>query len=115
MDIWLKKSVKLTVILSGLITITFVLLHRFFWAGGFLLASLLALANFVLTINILQTAVLSKSRKRLALLFLVKFPILYLVGFLILVSRRFPPGSLLSGLIVMLAVAGATKIWPKLI
>ena len=83
------------------------------WLLGFLTAALWASINFFLTIKLLKVATLKESKKKLYLILAVKFPALYLIGFLILVSKFFPPLSLLAGLVTILAVTGVAGLWPK--
>lgn len=70
-------------------------------------------ANVYLTRHIIKIALLQGDKKRLALMLLVKFPVLYVGGFFILISGFFPLSSILLGLPVIFLVMGTVKIWPK--
>ena len=81
--------------------------------AGFLTGAAWSLINLFLIINILKIAVLKKDKNKLALLLLLKFPGLYLVGYLVLTSRIFPVLSLLSGATVVLVLMGVIKLCRK--
>jgi len=109
----IKDSIKITLILVGVSVIVLTLAGKVSWAEGFLLANIWSGLNFFFTIKILNIALLKQSKARLLLLLLVKFPLLYLAGFLILAARIFPYTSLLAGLLPILLVTGILKIWPR--
>jgi len=113
MDNLLRKSVKLTVILVLIIALALILAHQWKFAFGLLAGSILSIINFLLLIKILEIAILHKSRERLPLILLIKFPFLYLIGFLILSSKLFPVYSLIAGLGTFLLAAGVISVWPK--
>lgn len=69
------------------------------WLAGLLVAVVWSIANFLFLVTLLKIAVLRKSRAKLIMLLLVKFPLLYALGFLILTSKVFPVASLLAGLL----------------
>jgi len=69
--------------------------------------------NFLLIINLLKIAVLQKSNAKLTLILLIKFPLLYLFGYLILTKKLFSVSSLLCGLGSALLVLGAVNLWPR--
>ena len=83
------------------------------WFLGFLTAALWASVNFLLTVKLLKIATLKESKKKLYLILAVKFPVLYLIGFLILISKFFPAVSLLTGLVAILVITGVMGLWPK--
>ena len=86
---------------------------KFLWAAGFLTAATWLALNFFLTVGLLKVALLKQSRERLFLFLIIKFPILYLLGYLILVSRIFPVSSLMLGMPATLILISIIKIWPK--
>ena len=69
------------------------------WAAGFLTASAWSIANCALTIGLLENAVREQSRAKANAFLIIKFPVLYLAGFALLVSRAFPTMSMLTGLL----------------
>jgi len=77
-----------------------------FWILGILTGAAWGAINFILIINILKISVLKKDKAKIALLLLIKFPVLYLVGFLLLISGIFPVMSLLIGVGVILLIIG---------
>ena len=78
--------------------------------AGMLTGAAWSLINLLLIINLLKIAILQKSKLKLSMLLLLKFPVLYLLGFLILVSHIFPISSLLIGAIIILLVIGVRNI-----
>ena len=80
---------------------------KILWTGGFLTGAAWSAANFLLIIAILKIALLLKDKRRLSLLLLVKFPLLYTLGFFILHSRFFPVYSVLAGAPLIFIVIGA--------
>lgn len=80
---------------------------------GLFLGAGWTLANYFLTLKVLKIAILKQSKAQLSLLLLVKFPVLYLLGFLILIVRLFPIISLLLGSGLALLAAGVINLWPK--
>ena len=83
------------------------------WSLGFIVGAAWSIANLYFTIHILKISVLKKDPKRLSALLMMKFPVLYLIGFLILLSKAFPVLSLLAGLMAGLIIMGIFKLWPK--
>ena len=83
------------------------------WALGFLVAGLWVVTNFILMVKLLKIAALQKSRRNLYIILILKFPVLYLLGFAILISKIFPISSLLAGLAVGLIITGIVRLWPK--
>jgi len=114
MDKFILRSIKLTLALALIAGLILLAMKKFLWLGGFLTAVVWTMINFLLILNILKIAILEKSKKKLTVLLMIKFPVLYLIGFLILNSRIFPVLSILSGVSLILVVAGAVKICPKL-
>jgi len=113
MDVLLKKSLTLTVILVLAIAVALTLVHKWRFACGFLVSAAWSITNFLLLIKILEIATLHKSRGKFSLILLIKFPLLYLIGFLILTAKFFPVFSLLAGLGSILLVIGVIGIWPR--
>jgi hypothetical protein len=88
-------------------------MDKILWITGFAIGATWAALNFVFTASILKIALLRTGKKPLAAILLLKFPVLYLVGFLILNSRRFPISGLLGGLSAVIIALGAYRLWPK--
>jgi len=83
------------------------------WLAGFLTGAVWSAINFLLIINILKVGLLQKDKTRLTAMLLLKFPVLYLLGFLILISRIFPVPSLLLGGFLVLVVMGVIRLCRK--
>lgn len=113
MDEFANKLAKVVLIISAVIFVVIVFTIGIRWAVGFAVGSAWSLVNFLVTLSLLKIGILEKSGSKLLLILLVKFPVLYLLGFLILILRFFPASSLLMGLALPLAVAGGIKLWPK--
>ncbi len=113
MEDLLKKSVRLDVILVFVIAAALTVGHKFRFASGILISAAWSITNFILLMKILEIALLHKSRKKLSLILVAKFPVLYLIGFWILSSKLFPVYSLLAGLGSILLAVGVVGIWPK--
>ena len=78
--------------------IVLVIFGRYRWAFGLLVGAGWSIANFLLLVNVLKIALLQKSKAKLTAVLMLKFPVLYLAGFAILIKKIFPVWSLLSGL-----------------
>jgi ABC-type multidrug transport system permease subunit len=87
------------------------MMKKISWAGGFFIGANWSTLNFLFTLNILKVALLKKDRTKMSLMLLVKFPILYLLGFIILVSGIFPISSLLLGVGLIFVVIGVNKLY----
>ncbi len=83
------------------------------WSTGFFAAAIWSIVNFILTMGLLDIAMLKRSRERAWLYLIIKFPVLYLAGFAILAGRVFPLTGILSGLLVTTVSIGVFKLWPK--
>jgi len=113
MDNLVRKSVKLTVLLVLAAVIVLIFTRQWRFASGILVSSVWSATNFLLLIKILEIALLYKKRENLALILLIKFPLLYLIGFLILASKLFPVYSLFAGSGSILLATGVISVWPK--
>ncbi len=109
----LRKSIKLNIVLVLITALVFALMRKFNFSAGLLISAAWSTVNFYLTLHLLEIAALHKSKKKLLLLLLVKFPVLYLLGFLVLISRIFPISSLLAGMSSILLVLGVSSLWSK--
>lgn len=80
------------------------------WLFGFMVGAAWSAANLYFTVNILKISVLKKDQAKLSALLLLKFPVLYLAGFLILISKIFPVDSLLTGLTIVIIIIGIRRL-----
>ncbi len=112
MDERLKKAINLVALAAAIASIALIAANRLSWATGLLAATAWSIINFLLLTNIFGIALLQKSGKALLAVLLIKFPILYLIGYLILVSKLFPVSSILTGLFTLI-ILGVVTIWPK--
>lgn len=111
MDILIERSTKLTLLIAALIYIILAATKQMPWAGGFFIGACWSVLNFLFTLNILKVALLKADKTKMWLMLLVKFPVLYLLGFIILISRAFPVYSLLLGAGLIFVVIGANKLF----
>ncbi|MDD5634408.1 MAG: hypothetical protein PHW46_03930 [Candidatus Omnitrophica bacterium] len=82
---------------------------KILWIYGFSLGCIWSVVNFFLILSLLRAAMLKKNMATVWMLVLVKFPVLYLVGFLILRSGYFPVFSLLVGGFLALIITGVVS------
>ncbi len=109
----INKAIKVNTALVFSAALVFIFLRKFSFSAGLLISCLWSTLNFALTLNLLEIAVLHKSKTKLLLLLLIKFPVLYLVGFLILFMNKFPVSSLFLGVSSIALVTGVLSIWPQ--
>ena len=107
------KSFKVNIILVLTVALGVALMRNLSFSAGILIGAFWSMANFLFTLNLLETAILRKSKRKLLLLLLIKFPVLYLLGFLILLLNKFPVLSLLLGMSSILLVLGVFSIWTQ--
>ncbi|MDP2942498.1 MAG: hypothetical protein Q8O36_03185 [Candidatus Omnitrophota bacterium] len=112
MDEALKRVINLIALTVAVASVVLIAMGRLSWATGLLASTAWSVINFLLLMNIFGIAMLQKSRKKLLAVLLIKFPILYLIGYLILSSKLFPLSSILTGLITLI-ILGVVTIWPK--
>jgi hypothetical protein len=110
----IKKAVKVNSILMLTVALICAVMGKVSFGAGLLVSAAWSMANFLFTIGLLDIALLRKPKGKLLLLLLIKFPVLYLLGFLILVFKVFPALSLLLGLSSILLILGVLHICPKL-
>ena len=109
----LNRSVNISVILVFGLVLIFVVRRQLSFGAGILVGASWLMANFLLTINLLEIAILRRANTKLFLLLLIKFPVLYLLGFLITFWKLFPVPSLLTGMSLIIVVLGVSGIWPS--
>jgi hypothetical protein len=83
------------------------------WITAFLVGAAWSAVNFLLIFSILKISILEQPKTKLGAILLIKFPVLYLIGFLILSSGLFPISGIMAGLTLVLLLVGAVKLWPK--
>jgi len=103
---FITRVVKTSVIVS-LIQLPFVAIYFDYRYGlGILLGCLWGVVNlhFLRSVVVCYTKLSGRSKRQLLLLLLLKFPLLYLVGYLLLKSSLFPVLSLVVGFTLIFAV-----------
>ena len=108
MDEALKKAINLIALAVAIASVILIAANRLSWATGLLVATAWSIINFLLLTNIFGIAMLQKSRKVLLAILLIKFPVLYLIGYLILSSKLFPLSSILTGLAPLIILGVVT-------
>ena len=108
----LNKPINISVIFIFILALVFAVTGRLVYSAGILIGASWLMANFLLTLNLLEIAILKKPRLKLLLLLLIKFPVLYLSGLLILSLKLFPALSLFLGMTVIMIILGVSSIWP---
>lgn len=78
----------------------------FSWISGILTGAVWFAINILFTMNLLKIVILKQPRLRVWLILFVKFPLLYLIGFLILKAMIFPAYGLLIGVTLILILLG---------
>ena len=113
MDIVVRRSLQVTALLAVVTALMLILCKKILWAEGFFIGASWSTLNFLLTLRLLKAILLGRDKGKLFIMCLVKFPVLYLIGFLILISKFFPVYSLFAGVPLILVVTGATKLCLK--
>ncbi len=113
MDDSIKKLTYLTLLVAVVISMGFSLMGQQLWAGGFLFGVCWSLVNFLLTIQLLKVAILQYPKEKMRMLLLLKFPLLYLLVFLVLIYKVFPVSGVLIGLLPVLIMNGIYKLCQK--
>ncbi|MFH0941218.1 MAG: hypothetical protein V1840_05120 [Candidatus Omnitrophota bacterium] len=99
MDNLTKKGIVLAFALSCLLSLGAGLLKGLEWGMGTMAGALWSIVNFFLTTRVMNVVASEEKRKKyLGFLLLVKFPVLYGLGLLLIVSGIFPVYSLILGL-----------------
>ena len=106
-----KKAMRVSLVAVFVISAAIALTGKHMWGLGFFTGTLWSVANFALLTRLLKMAVIDKQKRRIGLLLLLKFPVLYLVGFLILRLGYFPVMSLMSGLLPVVIAIPIVKIY----
>ena len=109
----IKRVMKYSYLIGAVIAGIFLLRKEVSWASGFMVGIIWCVLNFIFTVRLFEVALLRKEAKRISMSLVIKFPVLYLIGFFILVSKAFPVMSILTGVGLALLVIGVVNIWPK--
>ena len=113
MDEIAKRTLFLNLIVIAIVSCFLFVIQQPRWLIGFLVGSLWMLLSLSLTINIFRIISLQKFKKALMPILLIKFPILYLFAYIILVSKLFPLTSLFAGTLLTLLTTSTTLLWPR--
>lgn len=109
----LRKIVAITTIFVIMIAAVSTFWKGLHWSLGFLAGGAWSMANFALTLGLLDIAMLRKPRKSMNTFLLVKFPVLYLVGLAVVAWRIFPITGILTGLLTSAVIMSIVKLWPS--
>ncbi|MBU1726616.1 MAG: hypothetical protein KJ880_03195 [Candidatus Omnitrophica bacterium] len=109
----IKRSVGITVVLVVLVASAIFAFGLSSWAFGFLIGASWSIINLLVTVSLFKMAVLKKSKKDILVHLMIKFPLLYLTGGLVLMSGLFPAVSLLTGMLPIFAVTGIIMLCSK--
>jgi len=104
MEDLLKRSIRVTVFIMLIVSAVFGFLRLWRELFAFIVGNSWSILNFLLLASLLKIALQKAPKAKLFLLLLVKFPLLYLVGFFIVVTKFFPVWSLFLGLFSIIAV-----------
>lgn len=103
---FIHRVIKTSLILAALISLFVTFYYRFNYASGIFVGCGWGCLNFYFLTNLITQATNPGGidRKRVGLLVLVKFPLLYLSGYFLLRLKYFPVTSLLAGFTIIFAV-----------
>jgi hypothetical protein len=76
--------------------------------AGIWIGALWGFINYILTVNLFSIALGKADAKRVANILVAKFPVLYGIGYLILISHKVPTSALLAGLLAPLVAGGVS-------
>jgi hypothetical protein len=109
---FIRRSIGTTLALTGLAFLALLSLGRPVWAWGVGMGSVWACLNWILISGLVERLLTNKrklsrrSKIRLGVLLLIKFPVLYGAGYLLL-RLGFPVPALLAGFWIILGVVVA--------
>lgn len=109
----LTRLIRLSVFLVLLISTSLLVMQQWRWSLGFFLGAIWMMVSLLLMTNILKVATLKKSSKKLTFFILLKFPVLYLLAYVLLISKVFPVMSLFIGSLTILLTFGGMSLWPR--
>ncbi|MDD5432389.1 MAG: hypothetical protein PHO70_05320 [Candidatus Omnitrophica bacterium] len=113
MDDFLNKVTKSELIFILMLIFPLFAMGKTAFAFGILLGAAWSLINIIMTVNLLRIAILKKSKSKLWVFLLIKFPVLYLAGGLILFSRVFSLLGLFIGVFSVFLIAGVVRLCLK--
>lgn len=103
---FIHRVIKTSLVLAVLLFLFVTFYHRFDYASGILIGCGWGCLNLYFLTSLITRATNPGGidRKRVVLLVLVKFPLLYLSGYILLKLKYFPVTSLLAGFTIIFAV-----------
>ena len=103
---FIHRVIKSSLILAALIFLLVTFYHKFNYAAGILVGCGWGCLNLYFLTNLITQATTPRgiNKKRIVLLVLVKFPLLYVSGYILLRVKYFPVTSLLVGFTLMFVV-----------
>ncbi len=110
-----RRLLIFTIIIILAVSPVLLVAKDYLWASGFMVGALWMLVNVLMMIKIFKIALLKSSPNKLKFILLIKFPVLYIAGFYILISKFFPLASILIGIPAVFLSIGVIKICPKLL
>lgn len=113
MDQLLIKAIKLSAISVVATAVMLLTLNGWRWSAGLIVGAGWMMTSIYLTTLIIKTAIMPQNKKNLPGILLIKFPLLYLLAFGILISRAFPLASLGLGASAIFVSIGGLWLCPK--
>ena len=108
-----KRLIVITAAVSAVATLILFVWQGISWSLGYLVGALWMTANLLLTFNLWKVLLLRQPKAKVPLVLFIKFPVLYMIAYFILVSKQFPAESLLTGLGMTLLTLGGLVVCPK--
>ncbi len=98
---FLRRVRKTSIILSMVLFPVFSIYFGISFGVGWIIGVVWSVINIQVITNLVKRIFITSKRNylRIALVFLIKFPVLYFLGYLILASARFPAAALLAGFV----------------
>jgi hypothetical protein len=104
---FINRVIKTSLVVSALGFLFVTVYYNFKFGAGILMGTLWGCANLYFLTNLI-TEIFSPGKEvrkgKVILIALVKFPLLYLVGYVLLIIKFFPPISLVSGFTLIFLV-----------
>lgn len=106
-----KIFVNSCALLTAGICVLLACIGRSGWIPGVIVGAVWSTINIIFTIRIFRAIILREARKRIMVFLLIKFPLLYIGGALLLVYRVVSIGGFLVGLGVIFPALGVAFLW----
>jgi hypothetical protein len=104
---FINRVIKTSLVVSALGFLFVTVYYNFKFGAGILMGTLWGCANLYFLTNLI-TEIFSPGKEvrkgKIILIALVKFPLLYLIGYALLIIKFFPPISLVSGFTLIFLV-----------